>query len=92
LSHLSVHDGSTVYSAEIEEVNEMLSEQSYKRTVDGGFWDVQWSLDEAEWPVPEVSCSNFEGVSATHEQKGSARMIVDLLPRVTPVEPIKPTK
>ena len=55
LSHLSVHDGSTVYSAEIEEANGLLGAESYKRTIEGDFWSVEWSIDEVDWPVPEVS-------------------------------------
>jgi len=55
LSHLSVHDGSTVYSAEMEDTAGLMGANSYKRTMNGDFWDVDWGMSDSEWPVPEVS-------------------------------------
>ena len=51
-----MHDGSTVYSAEIEQARDLMGADSLSRTTDGDFWHVEWSLSDAEWPIPSVSC------------------------------------
>jgi hypothetical protein len=41
------------------------------------WWDLRWTESTDDWPIP---------------QRGSAGMIIDSLPRPTPVEPPQPAK
>ena len=52
IRHISVHDGSTVHDT-ILDTYQMLDGLS--GDVDNAFWQLEWSLSEAEWPIPEVS-------------------------------------
>ena len=51
IRHISVHDGTTVHDTILDA----------RRLMDGlssdagdAFWQLEWSLSDAEWPVPEV--------------------------------------
>jgi uncharacterized protein YabE (DUF348 family) len=55
LSHLSVHDGSTVLSTPLDHIDRMASPDSWEALRrKNEFWDLEWTLSNSVWPAVPV--------------------------------------
>ncbi|KAK4687139.1 hypothetical protein P7C73_g2981, partial [Tremellales sp. Uapishka_1] len=73
IEHLSVHTGSKVRSIPFTDALSDLSEASWSDCLDGNrWWKMEWTESGLDWGK---------------DKNGSSGMIIDSLPRVTPVDP-----
>lgn len=91
IEHLSVHTGKVAKAIPVPpSLMGVPDEADWRhRAHRPEWWHMEWVDGGSKWEKPKVSV-RFQLTPVANLQPGSALMLLDVLPRVTPVDPPKP--